>query len=84
MPKIKPVSELRNYTSVLEEVHENEPVYLTKNGHGAYVISTAKDYEEYERLKAAFWMRGELEKTVAYDKEHGYVSEEEMKRRYGR
>lgn len=30
MPNIKPVSDLRNYASVLMEVHENEPVYLTK------------------------------------------------------
>ena len=34
MPNIRPVSDLRNYAAVINEVHENEPVYLTKNGLG--------------------------------------------------
>ena len=38
MPNIKPVSDLRNYTSVLTEVRRGSPVYLTKNGRGCYAI----------------------------------------------
>ena len=34
MPNIKPISELRNYTSVLKEVKYGERVYLTRNGVG--------------------------------------------------
>ena len=34
MPNIKPVSDLRNYTSVVNEVKYGSRVYLTKNGHG--------------------------------------------------
>lgn len=51
MPNIKPVSDLRNYASVLMEVHENEPVYLTKNGRGAYAIVDIAEQENYEKQK---------------------------------
>ena len=30
MPNIKPISDLRNYTEVLNEVNEGNPVYLTR------------------------------------------------------
>lgn len=42
MPTIALVSELRNYGSVLEEVSTGPPVYLTRNGHGAYSIRDMK------------------------------------------
>jgi len=32
MPSIKPISELRNYNTVLREVTTDTPVFLTKNG----------------------------------------------------
>ncbi|MDD3661421.1 MAG: prevent-host-death protein, partial [Lachnospiraceae bacterium] len=31
MPKIKPISDLRNYTEVLKEVDATSRVYLTRN-----------------------------------------------------
>ena len=34
MPKIMPLSDLRNYNTVLENVTEERPVFLTKNGRG--------------------------------------------------
>lgn len=64
MPNIKPVSDLRNYASVLNEVRENEAVYLTKNGRGAYAIIDIKDYEEYEKAKAALWLMSEIQKGM--------------------
>ncbi|MDE8718359.1 prevent-host-death protein, partial [[Eubacterium] siraeum] len=44
MPNIKPVSDLRNYTAVLNDISEGEPVFLTKNGRGRYVILDIDDY----------------------------------------
>ena len=38
MLNIKPISDLRNYTEVLNEVKEDGPVYLTRNGWGEYAI----------------------------------------------
>ena len=45
MPNIKPVSDLRNYNEVLVECEEGNPVFLTKNGRGKYVIIDIKEYE---------------------------------------
>ncbi len=83
MPNIKPVSDLRNYYDVLSEVHENAPVYLTKNGRGAYAIVTMEEYENYERIKAILELRRELEKTIERNEREGYLSEEEVKSRFG-
>ena len=49
MPTIKPVSDLRNYSEVLRSCQVGEPVFLTKNGRGRYVLL---DIQEYEKQKA--------------------------------
>lgn len=46
MPNIKPISDLRNYTEVLNDVDIGAPVFLTKNGRGRYVIVDIRDYEK--------------------------------------
>jgi len=45
MPTILPISDLRNYTEVLNRVDVDKPVYLTRNGRGRYVISKIDDYD---------------------------------------
>ncbi|HSX42916.1 MAG TPA: type II toxin-antitoxin system prevent-host-death family antitoxin [Candidatus Saccharimonadales bacterium] len=45
MPTILPISDLRNYTDVLNRVDVDKPVYLTRNGRGTYVISKLDDYD---------------------------------------
>jgi PHD/YefM family antitoxin component YafN of YafNO toxin-antitoxin module len=45
MPKILPISDLRNYTRVLSQVDVDKSVYLTRNGRGTYVISKLDDYD---------------------------------------
>lgn len=46
--QIRPVSDLRNKFGEIETcVHENEPVYLTKNGYGTMVVLSL---EAYNRL----------------------------------
>ncbi len=45
MIQIRPVSDLRNKFSEIELlVNEGQPVYLTKNGYGAMVVLSLKDY----------------------------------------
>lgn len=58
MPNIKPVSDLRNYTDVLNEVREDSPVYLTRNGRGEYAIIKLK---ELDRLKSTIRLLSNLE-----------------------
>jgi len=50
MPKIRPVSDLRNhFADISKTVHESsEPVFLTKNGRGDMVVMSM---ETYERLQ---------------------------------
>ena len=45
MPTILPISDLRNYTDVLNRVDVDKTVYLTRNGRGTYVISKLDDYD---------------------------------------
>lgn len=49
MPSILPVSDLRNYNEVLKNCRVGEPVFLTKNGRGRFVVL---DIEDYERERA--------------------------------
>ena len=58
MPNIKPVSDLRNYTEVLNEVNEGNPVYLTRNGRGEYAIIKIS---ELEKLKATIRLLADIE-----------------------
>lgn len=83
MPNIKPVSDLRNYYDVLSEVHENAPVYLTKNGRGAYAIVTMDEYEQYEKLKASMELYHEIKKALDTDEKEGLLTEEEAMKAVG-
>ena len=51
MPNILPVSDLRNYKSVLSQVGYGNPVYLTKNGRGDYAIVNMKELDELNAMK---------------------------------
>ena len=59
MPNIKPISDLRNYTKVLDEVAVGSPVYLTKNGRGKYAVV---DITEYEKQQATIQLLASLAK----------------------
>ena len=74
MPIIKPVSDLRNYNEVLHDISVGNPVFLTKNGRGKYVIL---DIEEYEKQQAVTQLLNELSKGEQSAKEKGWLSEED-------
>ena len=64
MPCIKPVSDLRNYNEVLQYVAEGEPVYLTKNGRGAFAVVTIEDYEKLSSaLKERQYIEAKLDEA---------------------
>ncbi|MEQ6378283.1 type II toxin-antitoxin system prevent-host-death family antitoxin [Bacillaceae bacterium S4-13-58] len=75
MLNIKPVSDLRNYTEVLNEVTENSPVYLTRNGRGEYAIVTIKDLE---KLKATIRLLAKLEEGEKSAREKGWISADDV------
>ena len=63
MPNIKPVSDLRNYNEVLVECEVGNPVFLTKNGRGKYVIIDIKEYEKQQAIIKLLAKLNEAEKT---------------------
>ena len=67
MPIIKPVSDLRNYNEVLKDISVGEPVFLTKNGRGRYVIL---DVDEYNRNAAELRLLSELLEAENCEKEY--------------
>lgn len=77
MPNIKPVSDLRNYNEVLRDIAVGEPVFLTKNGRGRYVLI---DIEEYEKTKATIKLLSKLsEAEDSIKDEEMWISSEEVR-----
>ena len=80
MPNIKPISDLRNYTEVLQDVSVGAPVFLTKNGRGKYAIM---DIHDYERTQATIRLLNELAKGRKSGEEKGWLTLEEVERELG-
>ena len=79
MATILPVSDLRNYNKVLENVSEDTPVYLTVNGRGKYIIRDIKDEEEYEEMKAMITLLLKIREAEVVDEKEGLVSSEDVR-----
>lgn len=58
MPRIRPVSDLRNnFADISRQVHENgEPIFLTKNGYGDMVVMSIETFEKY-RLENEVYLK---------------------------
>ena len=80
MPNIKPISDLRNYIEVLQDVSVGAPVFLTKNGRGKYAIM---DIHDYERAQATIRLMNELAKGRKSGEEKGWLTLEEVERELG-
>lgn len=76
MPAIMPVSTLRSYTEVLDDVRPGSPVFLTKNGHGRYAIL---DMADYDRLVAERELFSELERGRMSGESEGWVSSADVR-----
>ena len=80
MANIKPISELRNYTEVLNEVKEDSPVYLTRNGRGEYAILRI---EELDKLQAKIKLLAKLGDGEKSAWENGWLSAEDVEASLG-
>ena len=76
MLSIAPISDLRNYGNVLEKVDVGSPVYLTKNGRGAYSIRTIEDEEKFQKAEAMIRLFSELNAGIRSAGEDGWISED--------
>lgn len=79
MATIAPVSDLRNYGTVLEKVTVGEPVLLTRNGHGAYSIRDIKDEEHFQKAEAMIQLMCEINAGIRSADEDGWISEEDFR-----
>jgi prevent-host-death family protein len=75
MPVIKPISDLRNYPTVLQDVDAGHTVFLTKNGRGRYAII---DLAEYEKISASLQLFKDLAKGEQSAVEQGWLSHEDV------
>jgi len=81
MANIKPVSDLRNYNTVLKQCVTGSPVYLTKNGRGRYVLLDISEYEQDQAEKALFARIAEAEMRIQNGEK--YMSAEELAKKLG-
>ena len=72
----KPISDLRNYDEVLQDIDIGRPVFLTNNGRGQYAIL---DIREYERTQATMKLMAELAKG----ERSGWLAADEVESRLG-
>jgi prevent-host-death family protein len=77
MPNILPVSDLRNYNEVLKNCQTGEPVFLTKNGRGRFVVLDIEDYEREKAEKKLLLKLHEAEEAVKDGQ--GWLTLEELK-----
>lgn len=82
MPNILPVSDLRNYNEVLKNCHKGEPLYLTKNGRGRFVVMDIEDYEREQAEKKLLIMLKEAEDVVKDGQ--GWLDLDELKALVGK
>lgn len=83
MPNIKPISDLRNYTAVINEVTYGNRVYLTRNGHGECAIIDMKELDELDRQKALYTLMNQLNEAEMSIREEGTISADEMEEELG-
>ena len=74
MPNIKPISDLRNYTTVINEVTYGNRVYLTRNGHGQCAIIDMKELDELDKQKALYTLMSKLNEAEVSIREEGTIS----------
>ena len=80
MPNIRPISDLSNYADVLREVGEDSPVYLTREGRGAYAIVKI---DELDKLRASVRLLARLEEGEKSARENGWVSADDAEKALG-
>ena len=83
MPNIKPISDLRNYTSILKEVKYGERVYLTRNGIGEFAIINMKELDELDNMVALRGLMKDLDCARTRADREGWIDADEAERILG-
>ena len=81
--EIKPISDLRNYTDVLNEVDVSSRVYLTRNGRGEYAILKMDEIDELDKYRAAYSLFTRLKKAEERAVTEGWIDEADLDKLIG-
>ena len=67
MPKIRPISDLRNNANDISEFCHNsrEPIFITTNGVGDMVVMSVETYERQQALINLYAKLAEAEEEIA-------------------
>ncbi len=83
MPSIKPVSALKNYTSIVNEVTYGNRVYFTKNGHGTCALVDMAELDELDKQKALLQLMTKLAEAKVSVREEGTISADDLEKELG-
>ncbi len=83
MPNIKTISDLRNYTAVINEVAYGNHVYLTKNGHGQCAIIDMKELDELDKQKALYQLMSKLNEAEESIRKEETISADDLEKELG-
>lgn len=83
MPNIKPISDLRNYTAVVNEVFYRNRVYLTRNGHGTCAIVDMQELDELDKQKSLNQLLLKLQEAENSVITEGTISADELEKELG-
>ncbi len=68
----------------MEKVSTGSPVYLTRNGHGAYSIRDIEDEENFQKAEAMIQLLCELNAGIRSAEEEGWISEDDFRSHFRR
>lgn len=83
MPSIKPISDLKNYTAIINQVSYGNRVYLTKNGHGQCALVDMKELDELDRKVALLKLMAKLTEAKISVGKSGTVSSDDLEEELG-
>lgn len=75
MSSIQPISALRNYNKILDEVSFGHRVHLTKNGASCVVLIDEKELEMLDELMAKMMLIDKLDRAVNRATAEGWIPE---------
>jgi len=83
MPCIKPISELKNYTAIVNQVSYGNRIYLTRNGHGQCALIDMKELDELDKQRALLSLMSKLNEAKISVREEGTISAEDLEKELG-
>lgn len=83
MPCIKPISELKNYTAIVNQVSYGNRIYLTRNGHGQCALIDMKELDELDKQRALLSLMRKLNDAKISVREEGTISAEDLEKELG-